>query len=424
MRAASWFGPHPPYAVRGEGCWLTDLEGRRMLDVANNFFSLIHGHAYAPVVSAVSQALAGGSAFGLPTLAEIELAEILRARAPLLEQTRFNNSGSEAVLQALRGARAITGRHRMAKFEGAYHGTFDHVEVSYESDPANWDDAEGNPASTAYGRGVPPSVLAETVVLPWNDPTRITAILERHGPSLACVILDPLASRIGMVPASPAMLEALQAARAKHGFLLVSDEVISFRLHPAGAHAHFGYTPDLVALAKIIGGGLPVGAVAGPARHMAVYDHTAGRPGAALSGTFSANPLTMAAGIATLTAFDATAVTRLNGLGAQLRAALTEGFSAHGIAVQVMGLGSLFRVHLSAGHIHDWRSSRATAEAKRAITTIHAALMRRGVLLTPNLSGALSTPMGEAEVALIAEGLVSECAAHWGSGAAWQKEPA
>ncbi len=399
MRPSSWFPPHPPYAARGEGCWVTDLDGRRLLDCSNNFFSLIHGHAFPPVVKAVQDAAALGTAFGLPTPYENGLAEAIAGRAPHLEQVRFCNSGTEAVMFAIKGARAITGRSAVAKFEGAYHGAYDHMEICYESAPESWDGPDGDPASTPYARGTPAAVAADTVILPYGDPARCADILRRKGGRLAGIVLDPLAARIGMVPASAELLDVVQEACARDGILLILDEVIAFRLHHAGAHALFGLKPDLVALGKIIGGGLPAGAVAGPAARMAIYDHTAGRPGVALGGTFSANPLTMAAGSATLAAYDRPAVERLAALGDDFRETTNAAFRAAGLAAQLAGMGGLFRLHLTDAPIRDYRSVAAIPAPKGALAAVQAALLSRGALLTPNCSGALSTPMTGAETA-------------------------
>jgi glutamate-1-semialdehyde 2,1-aminomutase len=410
MRHASWFPPHPPYAARGEGCWIVDLDNRRVLDCANNFFSLIHGHAFPPIVAALTEAIARGTAFGLPTESEIALAEALAARNPALEHTRFCNSGTEALLAAVKGARGITGRHRVAKFEGAYHGSYDHMEVSLESRPGEWDDAEGNPASVAYAHGTPPSVLADTVVLPYADADRCAAILKRHGPTLAAIVLDPHASKAGMVGMPAEVIAAVRDACARDGILLIVDEVVNFRLSLGGVSPLFGLTPDFVTLGKIIGGGLPVGAVSGPAERMAVFDHAAGKPKVAMGGTFSANPLTMAAGLASLVHYDAAAVARLHGLGESLRARANAGFAAAGLGCRLAGMGSLFRLHLGARPVTDYRSARPTPEEAAVLPRIHAALLAAGVLMTPNCSGALSTPMGEAEASLIADRLVEACA--------------
>ncbi|MBR0679585.1 aminotransferase class III-fold pyridoxal phosphate-dependent enzyme [Roseomonas eburnea] len=411
MRHASWFAPHPPYAARGQGCWILDIDGRRILDCANNFFSLVHGHAFPPIVAALTEAIGRGTAFGLPTEGEIALAEALAARNPALEQTRFCNSGTEALLAAVKGARGITGRHRIAKFEGCYHGSYDHMEVSLDSTPANWDDAEGNPASVPYAKGTPPAVLADTVVLPYADADRCAAILRRHGPGLAAIVLDPHASKAGMVAMPAEVIAAVREACARDGILLIVDEVVNFRLGFAGVSPLFGLAPDFVTLGKIIGGGLPVGAVSGAAGRMAVFDHAAGKPRVALGGTFSANPLTMAAGLASLAHYDAAAVARLNALGDMLRARADAGFAAAGAPARLDGMGSLFRLHLGTRPVTDYRSARPTVAEAAALPRIHAAMLAAGVLLTPNCSGALSTPMTEEEVALIADRLVEACMA-------------
>ena len=406
MRQASWFPPYPPYAARGEGCWIVDLDGRRILDCANNFFSLVHGHAFPPIVAALTEAIARGTAFGVPTEAEIALAEAIAARNPLLEQTRFCNSGTEALLAAVKGARGATGRHRIAKFEGCYHGSYDHMEVSLDSAPGNWDDAAGNPASVAYDAGTPPAVLADTVVLPYADADRCAAILKAQGPSLAAIVIDPQASKAGMVPMSAEVLAAVQQACARDGILLIVDEVVNFRLSHAGMSPLFGLTPDFVTLGKIIGGGLPVGAVSGTDASMAVFDHAKGKPKVALGGTFSANPLTMAAGLASLAHFDQAAVARLNAMGDALRNQVNAAFAGAGVAARIAGAGSLFRLHLGARPVVDYRSARPLPAENRALAAIHAAMLGDGVLMTPNCSGALSTPMTEAETARIGTLLV------------------
>lgn len=407
MRAASWFQPHPPYAARGEGCWVFDLDGRRLLDCANNFFSLIHGHAYEPVLDAVRGAMRLGTAFGMPTESEIILAETLAARTPRMEQTRFCNSGTEAVLAAIKGARGLTGRQRIAKFEGCYHGAYDWIEVSLDSNPDNWDDANGNPASIRCNAGTPDSVLHETVVLPYDDPQRCADILSREGPTLAAVVLDPHASRAGAVPMSRETAAIVQEACRRHGILLIADEVISYRLSYEGASPLFGLEPDLITTAKIIGGGLPIGAVSGLREHMAVFDHSRGKPRVSMGGTFSANPLSMAAGLVSLQHYGPDQVARLNQLGDKLRADLRTGFAKAGVEATVTGMGSLFRLHLGSGTVTGYRSAYPTPDRARQIREIQQAMLHENVLLTPNCSGALSTPMGVQEIDMIAQTLVS-----------------
>lgn len=403
MRNATWFAPHPPYAAKGRGCFVEDLDGRQLLDSANNFFSLVHGHAFAPVVDAIRAAAGDGTAFGLPTEKEIALAELISGRSPRCQQVRFCTSGTEAVMFAIKGARALSGRSALAKFEGAYHGSYDWVEVSLAPEPAAWDDESGNPASIGGSKGAPKHVLHDTVVLPWNDPVRCAAILANQGSRLAALIIDPVPSRAGMVPVSKEMVEVIHAASERHGFLIISDEVISFRLSHAGAHPLFGLRPDLITLGKIIGGGLPIGAVAGCAHAMSVFDHTQEKPGVALGGTFCANPLVMAAGLSAMTALAEGTIGRLNQLGSDLRSAINLAFIEKRIPAQVTGSGSLFRLHLTSKPISDYRSSRCNAPD--ALRLIHAAALEQGVLLTPNCSGAISTPMERAHIDHMSEAL-------------------
>ena len=396
MRAAPFFPPHPPYAVSGSGAWITDADGHRIFDCANNFFSLIHGHSFEPVVAALQGVLQHGTAYGLPTPAENDLAEEIRTRSPELEQIRFTGSGTEAVMFAVKAARAITGRPAIAKFEGAYHGAYDYVEVSLDPPPGQIPDAP--PASHIYARGTPQTVADQVVVLPYDDADMCRAIITENRERLAAVLLDPLSSRIAMVPVAPAVRTALQECCHRYGILLVLDEVVSYRLDVGGAYRLYGLKPDLVALAKIIGGGLPVGAVAGPARHMSVFDHTSGKPPVSHGGTFSANPLSMTAGLACLKAYDGPAVARLNDLGALLRGLLGEAIGRAGIHAQVTGDGSFFRLHLKRGRLSDYRTAYPTPAQKTALREIHLSVLKRGVLLTPNCSGALSTPMSQSNV--------------------------
>jgi glutamate-1-semialdehyde 2,1-aminomutase len=410
MRAATYFAPHPPFAARGEGCFVIDVDGRRIFDCANNFFSLVHGHAFEPVRRALHAAIDGGTAFGLPTTPESDLAEAIRSRSPELEQVRFVSSGTEAVMFAVKAARAITGRSAIAKFEGAYHGAYDYVEVSLDSSPPNW--GEAAPASVLYARGTPPSVATDTLVLPFNNPAECRKLIGDNHRRLAAILLDPLSSRIAMVSASSELLEVLRDCCAKYGILLVLDEVVSYRLDYGGAYARFGITPDLVALGKIIGGGMAVGAVAGPARHMAAFDHTKGKPAVSHGGTFSANPLGMAAGLAALQAYDPAAVTRLNAMGDALRARLNDKLASLAAPAQVTGFGSLFRLHLKQTPVVDYRTAYCGPQEKNALSKIHLTVLECGYLLAPNCSGALSTPMQETELQDLSEALVEAVRQH------------
>ena len=406
-RTTVYMAPYPPYAASGDGCWITDVEGDRRLDCLNNYTALIHGHAHPAIVEAATRRLAEGASFPLPTPEEVDLAALLCERVPSAERVRFTNSGSEAVMVAIKGARAFTGRPKIAKFEGAYHGSYDYAEVSLASTPETWGSLAA-PASTAYSRGTPPAVLEDVVVLPFNHTEQAVARIEREARHLAAVLLDPVPNRVGLIPAQREFLQAIREVTRAHGIVLIFDEVISFRVGHHGAQGALAVTPDMTTLGKIIGGGFPVGAVAGRAEVMAVFDPTRGGPPAAPhGGTFNANPVTMAAGLAAMRLLTPEAYRHLADLGDKLRASLDDCFKQAGRPGRVTGLGSLFRLHPMDRALSDYRSTRATpAEAERLVRLVRR-LMEHGVLVSVTGLGCLSTPMGDAEL----EGLVETFAA-------------
>src|SRR6185437_10193259 len=263
--------PHPLYAAYGEGCYVTDIEGVRRLDFANNMGSLIHGHAFAEVIEAVQKQLRLGTAYVMGTEAEVQYAEYLCARVPGFDKIRFVNSGTEAVMCALKVARAFTGRPMIAKVEGAYHGIYDYAEVSESAKPSNWGDLD-RPASVPVAHGTPTSALDEVVVIPFNDADRAIAILNQHADRLACVLVDLVPHRVGLIPAAPEFVQALWQWTRANGVLLVCDEVITFRTTYTGAQGNYNVRPDLTTLGKIIGGGFPVGALAGRDEVMSMLD--------------------------------------------------------------------------------------------------------------------------------------------------------
>jgi glutamate-1-semialdehyde 2,1-aminomutase len=401
-RTTVYMAPYPPYAAFGQGCWITDVEGDRRLDCLNNYTALIHGHAHPTIVEAATRRLAAGSSFPLPTPEEVDLAAIITDRVPSAERVRFTNSGSEAVMMAIKGARAYTGRARIAKFEGAYHGSYDYAEVSLNSSPENWGNAAA-PASIAYSRGTPGAVLEDVVVLPFNDVEHSVALIAREARHLAAVLIDPVPNRVGLIPARRDFLKALREVTQAHGIVLIFDEVISFRVGYHGAQGAFGVTPDVTTLGKIIGGGFPVGAVAGRAAVMEVFDPTHGSPAAPHGGTFNANPVTMAAGLAAMSLLTRDAYDRLDDLGAKLRASLDDCFRAAGVSGRVTGMGSLFRLHGIDRELSDYRSARATPDETARLQRIVRRLMEHGVLVSLTGLGCLSTPMGEAELESLVE---------------------
>ncbi len=399
-----YYPPHPIYAAHGRGCRLTDVDGVERVDFLNNMTAMLHGHADPEVNAAIIDQLQRGTAWSEPGEAEYHLAQLLIGRVPSLERIRFANSGTEAVMMAIKLAREFTGRSKLAKFEGHYHGYYDYVQVSVGSPPDAWGPDEA-PATVAVSGGIAPSALDEVVVLPWNNREATARLLEQHGASIGALILDPLANRGGMAQAEPGFLDFLGEITRRLGIVLIYDEVISFRLAYGGAQERFGGRPDLTVFGKIIGGGLPVGAVGGRAEIMALLDPTAGKARVESGGTFSGNPLTMVAGHAALTKWTRDAVDRLNAMGARLRQRVDAVFAEAGEAGQLAGEGSLFRLMLTREAIRDYRTSVRTAQPMARMTAIHKRLMQEGIIISRIGLGCLSTPMGESELDAFVEAI-------------------
>jgi glutamate-1-semialdehyde 2,1-aminomutase len=394
--------PHPYYVASGSGCTTVDIDGVERIDFANNMASLIHGHAYPPVVEAVIAQLWRGSAFTMATEAEIRFAQHLCARSPGFDKLRFVNSGTEAVMAGLKAARAFTNRPKIAKVEGSYHGAYDYAEVSQSPSPSRWGQAD-RPASVPLAVGTPEGIAQDVVVLPLNDPTAATSILDDHHGQIACVLVDPMPHKAGLVPVQPAFIRALRDWTRTDGALLMFDEVITFRTEFGGMQDRLDTQPDLTALGKMIGGGFPVGAIAGRDEVMAVFAPGSDGPRLPHSGTFSANPVTMVAGYQAMTDFDASAVARLNGLGDRARKNLLEAIAVSGAPASVTGTGSMFRIHMKAEAPRDYRSAYATPNEKRALSAFLDHMGDAGILLTYSAAGILSTPMGEAEIDKMAD---------------------
>src|SRR6266513_1025755 len=274
-RTTVFMKPYPVYAARGEGCRVFDVDGTEYIDCINNFTSLIHGHAHPRLIEAATRQLALGSAFGMLTESEIELAELLASLLRSVEQVRFTTAGSEAVMMALKAARAFTGRPKIAKCEGAYHSSYDYAEVSLDPTPEAW--GRNAPISVAYAKGTPDNVLADVVTIPFNDAEAAVGLIREHGSELACVLVDPMPNRAGLAPADKTYLDALRRITREIGALLIFDEVITLRLGYRGAQGLWDIDPDLTTLGKIIGGGFPGGAVAGRKEFMAVFDPRYGK---------------------------------------------------------------------------------------------------------------------------------------------------
>ena len=394
-RTTTFFDPYPFYIERAQGAHVWDADGTDRIDFNGNYTSLILGHAPEAVIRAVQQASERGLSFPGPTEGEISLAAELARRVPSLESIRFTNSGTEATMNAVRLARAFTGRAKIAKFEGAYHGTHDWVLVSV-SPPVKAAGGRARPKALASSDGIPPAVMKHVVVLPWNDGDACEQILEKEGANIAGLLVDPLLGIGGILPPAPGFLERLRELTTKHGIVLIFDEVISFRIARGGAQERFNVRPDLTTLGKIIGGGLPVGAFGGRADIMAAYDPRKGGARISHGGTFNANPLTMAAGLATMQALTPEAYARLDVLGERLRGGTTRLLEATRRKGQVTGVGSLFCLHWVTGELTDYRSSRP--KDTDAPMRVFLGLLNEGIILSQRGLGACSLAMGDEDV--------------------------
>jgi len=369
-RTTIYSAPYPPYMTRGEGVRTWDVDGNEYRDFLGNYTSLILGHAHPDVVAAVEAQVRRGSAFAAPTETEIELAEEIRARVPSIERIRFTNSGTEATMFALRAARAFTRRPLVAKFELAYHGTHD-IAVA------------GTP-------GVPQVTSDLVLELPWDDPAGVERVLAGREHELAAIIIEPVQGAGGVRVATPAFLGFLRELTTRIGAILIFDEVIAFRIGPNGAQGRLGgIRPDLTTLGKIIGGGYPSGAFGGRLDVMAQFD--ARRSGALVhGGTFNGNPVSAAAGLATLRYLTAARYNELERLGDRLRTTLTGGIERDGLDARVGGIASIFQVFPG--------SSLVPPDGLSPQAALFIGLLLDGFHLAPRGMGALSTPMTDADI--------------------------
>ena len=391
-RSALFYPPYPTFMRSGLGCRLTDVDGNEYLDFLNNYTSLVHGHAHPSIVAAITGQVAKGSAHGAPVELQIALAEAIARRVPSVERLRFANSGTEAVLNAIRAARAFTGRSKILKMEGGYHGTYDAVEVSVDpgAEPPPW------PQGRPEGPGLSPGLTGEVMVAPFNDLERASDLIARCRDELAAVIVEPVLGAAGMIPAERAFLAGLREATAAYGVLLILDEVVTFRLAVGGAQELFAVRPDLTTFGKVIGGGLPVGAFGGRADVMELFDPRRSKH-IPQSGTFNGNAATLAAGLETLELLTGEAIARINAQGAALRASLQAALEAAGARGQVTGLGSLSHVHFTDRPVRDYRSA-ARGRRPTLWRCLHLALMNRGLFVAPRGMFITSTPMSDGDV--------------------------
>ena len=394
-RLTAYFSPFPFYVERAEGCVLYDIDGNRRLDFYNNATSLILGHANPQVTAALIAQAEKGTAYANPTQPEVELATLLTTRIPSLQRLRFTNSGTEGVAMAIRAARAFTGKPKIAKIEGAYHGTSDHVSISVATDLSRAGSAEA-PQPVPNSRGITPNTLADVVVLPFNDAVAARRIIAQHQDELAAVVIEPVLAGIGYVPAEVEFLEAVRQACDGQSTLLIFDEVQTLRVSPGGIQQWYHILPELTCLGKIIGGGLPVGAFGGRADIMEAFDTTDSAPLIPHAGTFNGNPMTMQAGLATMRQLTPEVYEHLNEHGTTLRHQLDEMARSYGVPLRLTGMASLFGVQCTDQPVQDYRSAQGQDAVLRQKLFLY--LLNHGIFVPNKVVGNISVPMGRNEL--------------------------
>jgi glutamate-1-semialdehyde 2,1-aminomutase len=374
-RSVTYYPPYPLALARGEGCQVWDVDGNRFIDLLNNYTSLVHGHAHPQIAAALIEQVPLGTAFPAPSAGQAELAERIVERVKSVQQLRFTNSGSEAVMQAVKVARAHTGRVEVVKAIGGYHGCWEQV-------PMTW----------AAGAGDVPEFVHEIVhMVPFNDLDALEQLMSERGERIAALLFEPVLGE-GVIPGDPAFFALARQLADRYGSLLITDEVVSFRLAWGGYQSVLGVEPDLTTFGKIIGGGLPVGAVGGREdvmRHFAP-DRS---PFVAHSGTFNGNPLTVAAGCASLDLLTADEIDRINALGERLSVELHRLLNGHGLTGPVTVCGSLIHLHLEAAD--EIRTFDDVNLASEQLARLHLACLDEGVYYAPRGVMNISTVLGE-----------------------------
>jgi len=358
--------PHPFYVATAKGSYVTDIDANTRVDFANNMASLIHGHAHPAIIEAVTAQMQRGTAYTLGSQVEVEFGELLVERNHNFEKIRFVNSGTEAVMSMIKAARAHTSRPKIAKAEGAYHGTYDFAEISQIVKPDNWGDID-KPNSVPVTLGTPKCVTNDVIIFPYNDIERTINLLEANKKDLACVLIDPVSHRIGMFPIEEDYLVAIYNWTRKNKVLLVFDEVVTYRVTYSGAQHLYPVKPDMTALGKIIGGGFPVGAIAGNANIMSVFDPTRKIIKQPHSGTFSANPITMTAGKVAMELFDRKAVDDINNMTNIAKKQIEEAIKEADVPVVITGAGSMFRLHFRHTAPRNYRETYQSPEERKLI---------------------------------------------------------
>ena len=364
------YKPYPFFAEYAKGSKIVDVDGKSYLDYCLAYGPMVLGHANPDVMAEVITQLKKGSAYGVPTENEIELAKLVIKKVPCAEMIRFVNSGTEATMSAIRLARAATGRKKIIKFEGAYHGAHDYVLVKSGSGAAGLPDSPG----------VPEETTKNTILIPFNDEEAIVDIIKAEGDSIAAIIVEPIMGNIGIIPPMDKYLELLRDLTIENGIILIFDEVITgFRIAEGGAQEYFGVTPNLVTFGKILGGGFPIGALSGKKELMEML---APSGNVYQAGTFNGNPISITAGLATLKQLNKSFYSLMDDKGDILRRGIQDILDVHNLDYQVAGLSSMFQIYLTDREVLNYEDAK-TADTEK-FTTYFQTLLNEGVFIPPS----------------------------------------
>lgn len=392
-RTATFFLPFPSFMERGEGAYMYDVDGYRLLDFQNNYTSLIHGHGHPGIVDAVASQISKGSAYTAPFELQTQMAQLLVDRFPSLDLVRFTNSGTEANMHALRIARAFTGRAKFIKTEGGYHGTTDVFEASVDPNikkAGTLDQIKVIPES----RGVSANALKDVLVVPFNDIKRTQKVIEENYEDTACMIIEPIMGSAGQITPDVEYLKFLREICTKYGIVLIFDEVVTGRLSLGGAQKFYGITPDLTSLGKIIGGGTAIGAFGGREDIMRMYDPREKKM--YHSGTFNGNAIGMAAGFAAMTAYNQTAVDYVNNLGSYFKQGILEIYNRLGLNMKISGEGSIYNILFTDKDVKNYRDVAGSHEELNRL--LYLILLTKGVFDAERGMFCMSTAMKKDDI--------------------------
>lgn len=386
-RNSIFWNPFPVYMTHAEGTRLTDVDGNIRTDFVNNMTTLIMGHRHPDVAAALHDQVDHGVSYPAPAPSVVRWAEILCERVPSLDKVRFVNSGTEATLNAIRAVRAYTGKTLIAKCEGAYHGNHDAIQISVTPPVDQAGDAE-NPEPVVMFPGINPGAADDIIIMPYNNPEAAERIIRSRASDLAAVIVEPINGQCGMVPATTEFLQLLRDVTLELDIPLIFDEVISFRASRGGAQEWYGITPDMTCFGKVIGGGLPVGAFGGKEEIMRLWDPNHGSDFVQHAGTFNGNPMTAAAGVATLELLTPEVYEELEKKGDKLRQMIRDLITELEVPMGVTGATSLFALQFTAEPVTDYRSY-ATND-KQMFQTVFTGLLNEGILMSNRCAGNVS----------------------------------